>query len=257
VECEAAQALNVNRAGIFGYPLDAIITPFDDAYRDASLDDLNERIVIEARAALPEVKFIVIDSLSGGSRHKENDTGIKEVCLWAAQLARKIQKPIMLIHHLGKKKDFDTGEITLERVRGSSAIVQFARIVWALSVPDITNRETKRLEQIKNNLGRFPEAIGMAANEKGIFFCAPPKAPHVETQSERCGDFLVDLLTPGPMKQVEVATELEGAGLSMVTAKRNKERLGIVSKKQPDGWYWSLPSHQEDQQMAFQGDQLK
>jgi hypothetical protein len=69
VECEAAQALNKMRAKIFDYPPDAFITPFDDPFRDANLDDLNERRVIEARAALPEVKFIVMDSLSGGSRH--------------------------------------------------------------------------------------------------------------------------------------------------------------------------------------------
>ena len=239
--------MNLNRAEIFKYPLDAILTPFDDPYRDANLDDYTERALIETRAALPEVKFIVMDSLSGGSRHKENDTGIKDVCLWAAQVARRIQKPIMLIHHLGKKKEWDSGEITLERVRGSSAIVQFARIVWALSCPDVTNRETKRLEQIKNNLAKFPEAIGMTANDQGIHFGKAPCAPHVETTSERCGDLLLDLLERGPVKVVEIEAELNGAGISMITAKRNKERLGIVSTKKPDGWYWGLPARQEDQ----------
>jgi hypothetical protein len=247
VECEAAQALNLNRANIFGYPLDSIITPFDDPYRDANLDDSIERKVIEGRANLQEVKFILIDSLSGGSRHKENDTGIKEVCLWAAQMGRKAEKPIMLIHHLGKKKEWDTSEITLERVRGSSAIVQFARTVWALSVPDVTNRETKSLSQIKNNLGSWPPAIGMVANDRGITFCAAPKAPHVETVSERCGDFLYDLLSRGPMKQTEVAKELEGAGISPRAAERVKKTMGIVAVRKLGAWWWSLPTNQDTQ----------
>jgi hypothetical protein len=153
----------------------------------------------------------------------------------------------MLIHHLGKKKEWDSGEITLERVRGSSAIVQFARIVWALSCPDVTNKETKRLEQIKNNLGRFPEAIGMAANEKGIFFCAPPTAPHVETVSEKCGDFLYDLLSRGPMKQTEIAKELEGAGINPRAAERVKKSMGIVAVRKLGAWWWSLPGKQDTQ----------
>ncbi len=104
------------------------------------------------------------------------------------------------------------------------AIVQFSRIVWALSCPDATNKETKRLEQIKNNLGRFPEAIGMIATEKGMDFGKAPTVPHVETVSERVGDLLLELLASGPMKQKDIEGELNGAGISLVTAKRVKKR---------------------------------
>jgi hypothetical protein len=242
VECEAAQALNLLRANTFKYPLDGIVTPLVDPLEDVSLDNPEHRAIVEARAALPEIKFIVIDSLSGSSHRKENETGIKEITLWAAKLARDLNKPVLMVHHLGKKKEWDTEAITLDRVRGSSAIVQFARVVWALSCPDATNRDTKRLEQIKNNLGRFPEAIGMRATEQGIDFGTAPKVPHVETQGERTSDFLLDLLEGGPMKMTDIDAELHGAGLSLPTAKRQKERLGIVSVKKPDGWYWSLPA---------------
>ena len=244
VECEAAQALNLLRANTFKYPLDSIITPLADPLQDISLDSPEHRAIVEARAALPDVKFIVIDSLSGGSQRKENESGIKDVCLWGAQLARDLDKPVLLIHHLGKRKEWDTEAITLDRVRGSSAIVQFARVVWALSCPDATDKGRKRLEQIKNNLGRFPEAIGMTASEKGIDFGMAPAVPHVETQGERTADFLLDLLEAGPMKMTDIDAELHGAGLSLPTAKRQKDRLGIVSVKKPDGWYWSLPAKQ-------------
>ncbi len=240
VECEAAQALNLLRANAFKYPLGSIMTPLDNPLDDVCLDDPEHRAIVEARAALPEVKFIVIDSLSGGSRRKENETGIKDITLWAAKLAKNLNKPILLVHHLGKRKEWDTEVITLDRVRGSSAIVQFARVVWSLSCPDATNRETKRLEQIKNNLGRFPEAIGMTATEKGIDFGKAPTAPHVETVGERCGDLLLELLEAGPMKQKDIQAELDGAGISLRTADRAKDRLGIVSVKKGNTWYWSL-----------------
>lgn len=246
VECEAAQALNLDRAKNFKYPLGSIITPFTDPLADICLDDPNHRAIIERRAALPEVKLIIIDSLSGGSNRKENETGIKDICLWAAKLARDLNKPLLLIHHLGKRKEWDTEAITLDRVRGSSAIVQFARIVWALSCPDATNKETKRLEQIKNNTGRFPEAIGMTAGENGISFGIAPKVPHIESAGERTADFLISLLTAGPVKAVDVEAELNGAGLSYVTAKREKDRLGIISVKKVDGWWWSLAARQSE-----------
>ncbi len=242
VECEAAQAINVLRANVFKYPLDKIITPLSNPLEDVSLDNAEHRAIVEQRAALPEVKFIVIDSLSGSSQRKENETGIKEITLWAAKLARDLNKPILMVHHLGKKKEWDNEIITLDRVRGSSAIVQFARIVWAVSCPDSTNRERKRLEQIKNNLGRFPEAIGMTATENGIDFGIAPTVPHVDSPSERLRDLLMDLLSSAPVKATEIEQEIEGAGESMVTAKRVKKALGIVSVKKDDGWYWSLPA---------------
>lgn len=242
VECEAAQALNVLRANVFKYPLDRIMTALPDPLQDASLDNLEHRAIIEQRAKLPEVKLIVIDSLSGSSQRKENETGIKEITLWAAKLARDLNKPVLMVHHLGKKKEWDSETITLDRVRGSSAIVQFARVVWAVSCPDATNKERKRLEQIKNNLGRFPEAIGMTATEQGIDFGIAPTVPRADGPSDRVGDLLLDVLASGPMKATDIQTEIEGAGESMVTAKRVKARLGIVSVKKEDGWYWSLPA---------------
>ena len=246
IETEAAQALNRARAKEWGYPLDKIITPFSDPYKDANLDDLNERVIIAAQAARPEVKFIVIDSLSGGSRKNENDTRIKDITLWAAKQARDMDKPYLMNHHLGKPKEFDLAEITLDRVRGSSAIVQFTRIVLALSCPDPTNKETKRLEQIKNNLTRFPQAIGMTAGENGIQFGAAPTAPHVETSGERAADLLLSLLKAGPVKATDIEAELDGAGLSIVTAKREKSRLGIVSIRKDNVWYWALSTKQTE-----------
>lgn len=251
VECEAAQALNLLRANIFRYPLDSILTALDDPLEDVNLDSAEQRTVVEQRAGLPEVQFIVIDSLSGSSHRKENETGIKDITLWAARLARGLNKPLLMVHHLGKKKEWDSEEITLERVRGSSAIVQFARIVWALSCPDPTNRQTKRLEQIKNNLGRFPEAIGMTATEQGLEFGTAPALPRVETATGRAGDLLLSLLASGPMKQADLTAELDGAGISLPTAKRAKAQLGIVSFRIDNAWYWSLaPSRTESARMA-------
>jgi hypothetical protein len=127
-------------------------------------------------------------------------------------------------------------------VRGSSAIVQFARVVWALSCPDTANRATKLLEQIKNNLGCFPEPIGMTVSEQGIEFGMAPTVPHVETVSERAGDLLLNLLVSGQRKQTEIAAEVRGAGISEATANRVKARLGIVAVRKDNAWYWCLPT---------------
>ena len=47
------------------------------------------------------------------------------------RLARDTGKPVLCTHHLRKKGLQDGEAVTLDRLRGSSATVQTARLVWA------------------------------------------------------------------------------------------------------------------------------
>ena len=241
-EAEAAQAINLSRAKAWGLPLDKIYTPFEDPLVDILLDDPNHREAIGAVARREEVLLIVVDSLRGATRRDENSSETIAVTKWLAELARDTDKPLLLSHHLRKKGAQDVGnKVTLDRLRGSSAIGQLARVIWAIDVPDPKDEETKRLSVIKNNLAPFPEPVGLSIDHEGLTFGHAPHEPHTETLQERAVRFLKMLLASGPVPSAKVEEEVEKAGLSPYAANRAKKKLGIVSIK-PDGvWHWSFP----------------
>lgn len=247
-EAEAAQALNLSRAKKWELPLSKIRTPLVNPILDIRLDDEQHQAAIEQQARRPEVKMIGVDSLRGAIGGDENAGEISGVVQWLARLARDTGKPVLLIHHLRKRGLLDVGGdgISLDRVRGSSTIVQHARVVWAVDVPDPLTINRKRLSCIKNNLARFPEPVGFEIHDKGLEFVDAPEVPRRETAQGRAGDLLLSLLADGRMRSTEIKEHVEGAGLSWASAKKAKLRMGIVAVKEGPTWYWALPAHQAD-----------
>jgi hypothetical protein len=249
-EAESGQAINLDRAQRWGLSLEKIICPFRDPLVDVILEDEAHRANITALALRPDIRLVVVDSLSGANeRRDENSQEMLRVVKWLAELAKVSGKPVLLCHHLRKRGMQDAGEgVTLDRVRGSSAIVQTARVVWAMDRPDPTAPADIRLSVIKSNLGPKPDPVGVAIGDTGIRFDgAAPEPPRVETQEERARDWLLQMLKKGPMRTTEIEDHMDGLGISFVTAKRVKGKLGIVSIRQRDAdgrdyWMWSLPA---------------
>lgn len=246
-EAEAGQAINLQRAKQWGLPLDALLTPLHDPLEDVRLEDPAHREAILRLATDARVRLIVVDSLRGAHRGDENDSSVVEVVLWLAGLARDTGKPVLLTHHLRKRGVLDGGEaIGLDRLRGSSAIVQPARVVWAIDTQDAAHPSHKRLAVIKSNLARFPDPLGFTIDENGIAFGRAPAPPHKETLEDRAVDLLLNLLAKGPKLAGELQQEIEASGLSWSTAKRAKNRLEIVSVRSGVNWLWSLPSREHE-----------
>ena len=246
-EAEAGQAINLDRAKNWGLPLGDILCPFMDPLIDVLLEDLQHQARLTAMVTSPDIALMVVDSLSGANRRDENSPEMLGVVKWLAELAKIAGKPVLLTHHLRKRGMLDGGGMTLDRVRGSSTIVQTPRIVWAVDKPDPTQADQIRLAVLKSNLGRKPEPLGMTIGDKGPLFSAKaPENPREETQADKAGDLLLALLAKGPVKAADVEAEMEGAGLSYRTAKRAKDSLGIVSIKKAGAWWWGLPTKTGD-----------
>lgn len=244
-EAESAQALNLERAHKWELPMDKIYTPLDDPLEDIKLDNPDHWSAICAKAMLPEVKLIVVDSLRGANAQDENSSETMTVVQRLAALARDTGKPIMLLHHLRKKNLFDGEGVGLERLRGSSAIVQTARLVWALDRPDPQALNWDRLQQIKNNMAKFPEPIGLTIEDGVIKFGLSPEAPKVETIADKAVDLLMALLADEPMEASKIEDEFKQVGISWRSATRAKEKLGISSIRKNGIWIWSLPPREE------------
>ena len=241
-EAEAAQALNFERAKAWGLPLDRILTPLDNPMMDIKLDKPEHAAAIAEMAMRPDVLMIVVDSLRGAYSKDENSSEIAEATKWLAQLARDSGKPVFLSHHLRKRGLLDSGDgVGIDRLRGSSSILQFARLIWALDTPDPDHRELKRLSVIKSNLARFPEPIGVMIDNE-ITFTEAPETPRTETIGGRAIDLLLSLLQGGPQTADDIQREFDQAGISLATMKRAKQKLGVISRKDAEGWSWALPA---------------
>jgi len=241
-ETEAAQALNLQRACDWRLPLAKLLTPFADPFADVRLDNSEHRNVVTQHLHRPDVAFMVVDSLRGSHERDENASEMFSITKFLAELARDTDKPILLTHHLSKVNAINAGgEITLDRVRGSTAITQTARVVWAVDTPDPRAKNKKRLAVIKSNLARFPDPIGFEITDSGMVFTAAPAAPRHETIGDRAVDLLHSLLADGPKPATVIKSEFEQAGISWQAANRAKDKLCIVSVKPGGVWHWSLP----------------
>ena len=106
---------------------------------ERSFRDIEHQQALLEAAFRDDIRLIVVDSLRGAHRGRENDSDLISLVGWLAAMARDTGKPVLLTHHLRKRSQGEGEEVTLDRIRGTSAILQPARVVWALDRPDPTD----------------------------------------------------------------------------------------------------------------------
>ncbi len=247
-EAEAAQKLNLDRAVAWGIPLAKLITPLQNPLDEVDLFSAAHRAAIAARAGRPEVKLIVVDSLSGASAGRERGEDQMPIVKFFAELARDTNKPVLLLHHLRKRSLVDgSGDVvTLDMVRGATQITQMARVIWALDAPNGNDAEHKRLHIIKNNLERFAEPLGPTDHGQGSGIRRRADSPRTDTPLNRAIDLLRSLLEHGPLAVTKIEEEAAGAAISMSAMRDAKEALHALALRKGKGqgsyWIWSLPA---------------
>lgn len=248
-ETEGGQALNLARATAWGLPTDRILTPTSNPLDSISLEDYRQLDSIRQIAAGEDIRLIVVDSFSGGSSKDENDAEAGRVVKTIAEVARDAGLPLVITHHLNKS--WRSNRITLANIRGSTAIAQFVRLVWALDKPDPEEQTALRLYGVKNNLGLSPKEIGLQVTDTGMQLLREvPEAPKPDTVVDRAAEFLLDLLQREPLPKREIESAFESEGLSLAALRRAESRLNITKVKRSDGpWMWSLPVHADAERL--------
>jgi hypothetical protein len=254
-EAESAHQLLVERAELTGLPFDRIIFPTRDPFETTRLDntlhiaDLRETVRIHKPAAL------IYDALSGGHGKRENSSDeMLPVIRTLADLARDYQLPVLLIHHVNKQF-VDKGKISLNSVRGASAITQLARVVWALEKVD--NSGSLRLRVIKSNLGKMPNAVGVRIADDHIEYGkAPQPKKHGKKNNrvnklEQAKALLREQLAGGSRRASEILEMAQTNKISERTLERAKDDLNVAAERVGAGegghWIWSLPDGHQDQ----------
>ena len=246
VETEAGEQINVGRAKAWALPLDRILViSTEDVFPDGHLDRADTLRNLEEAARQEGVRLVVVDSLRGAHRGDENSSQIVDLMTKLTSLSRDCKVAVLVIHHVRKQQMHDDdGRINLDRVRGSSAILQTPRVAWAVDRPDSSGSEQVRLYQIKNNLATFPHELGFQITEGGLNYSSAPEVPTRLSRRQEAEDFLLRLLADGPVHSAEVIHRAEVEGISQSTLRRAKKVLGIPSVRengQGNGeWLWSL-----------------
>lgn len=252
LEAEAGQALNAQRAADMGIDLTSIHL-FDpppkpgtssDPFRHFSATSENLRWAREA-ASQEACRMLVLDALSGANGDDENAAKVGKIVLALADIAQSTSKPVLVLHHKSKRqrdRDGDFLEDSLESVRGSSAIVQYARIVVSLDAPSGDHVQPFRLSQLANNLVALPAPLGYSLGKEVKYEDAPEgkKGSGSSPAIEQAAVFLAESLAQGPVAASDLFQAALASGIPERTLRRAKTALGVSAQRQGDLWFWSL-----------------
>lgn len=241
IEAESGQAMNILRAKRWGVDLSRVFAPLKNPLDDFFLEDEEHRECCIQNMNREDVGLIILDSLSGIHDMDENNSRVKKVVKFFAAIAKTLNKPVIISHHMNK-----SGE-GLNAVRGSGAITQFPRVVFSLEAND----DLRRISMIKNNIGEKLEPLQMIINNDGLeFFEYDPSDWDVEEEdfAERhpklaeAMAWLESMLFDGPVPSAQLKNDCKSAKISISTLKRAKKKLKIVAVEIDGIHHWKLPA---------------
>src|SRR5215216_3712985 len=218
---------------------------------------------LEAEIERMEAKLVIVDPLVAFfskkvDSHKDQD--VRRALAPLAAVADRTGTAVQLVRHLSKGE----GKNPVYRGGGSIGIIGAARI-GALVAKDPKDEERRVLAPVKNNLAVHPKSLLYTLEE------APNGAVRVvwageseysasellqSVQPDRADtrreaqDFLVSVLSGGPVPKAQVEEEARAANISDSTLRRAKTSLGVIPEREnavggergTGRWVWKLPA---------------
>ena len=197
------------------------------------------------------VGLIIIDPVSAylGRMSGNNNVEVRFALAPIQALAIKYGPAVVAVSHLNKPNA--GGTTALHRITGSGAFSAAARAVFLIvSQPDSGQR---LFLPGKNNVGREQPGLVFEIEErdtssgirapairwtgKSVSMTADEALAAVSGGVEEHGalaeakNFLIDLLTAGPLPRKELEKAADGAGISDKTLRRAKTALGVVAER--------------------------
>jgi hypothetical protein len=186
---------------------------------------------------------VLIDSLSGGHVLDENSAAMRLLLQKLVALAGGLQRPVIVNHHARKRSQFEAIKLTLDRIRGSSAISQFCRSVVGLYRLEENNMLAPvRVEMLKPSFCKPPEPFGFTITDNGLEFHEAPEEERPMTAKDRACDFLLAELDKEPQRYADLVRKAAEHGIAERTLYRAREALRIVTYN----GYWGLPALQKE-----------
>jgi hypothetical protein len=227
-------------------PGEEFASPLDLSRHVSQLDQLLGRY--------PDAKLLIIDPILdylGEKTNSDKATDVRRVLGPLRSLAEKHRVAIVALNHLRKS----IGGSSKNRSLGSGAFVQVARIELRVC-EDPEDADRRLFLPVKNNLGAAPGLayrIESATNGAGRakWEDGPVEITIGEVESdggsedrsaiEEAVEWLRAFLAEGAVKASEAKKQAGRDGVSEVTLKRAKKRLGVMAEQRERCWWWRLP----------------
>jgi len=246
IDTEGTQAVLVERALISDTPMNRVMLPTADPLSDFALDDDDAWFDLRRGITDTACGLLVVDTLRGVHSGEENSSQETARLMKGLQIiARDNKIGCLVVHHTRKlhEESSEDSRLTLDRVRGSNAIVANARVVWGI---EPTRAEgVKRLLVLKSNLAARPEPLGFRMDEDGFTWCRLANDEREVRETDRAMAFLRSWLQSGPAPADALKEAAAADGHSMSTLNRAKKRLSIRSERERGvvngKWSWRLP----------------
>jgi len=233
----------------------------DDVILDLSTARYQDKLAQMAYRLAPGL--IVVDSLGSVMGKGENAIeDVRALLAYLAGLANQNDCGLLLIHHLRKASN---GQMSLldtvdpDMIRGSSHITAMARVAWGLATvqtgPDPNRNGPRKLEVIKSNLSRYPDALGITLEPlpdgdavKMVYALTAPEPFREATTGDEAAAWLLGYLADAgkPVKPAEVIAAAAEAGFSRAMVYRAREAqqseiINTIGRKSPANC-WALPT---------------
>jgi hypothetical protein len=222
--------------------------------------------LIEHEIRRVEAKLVIVDPLMAFlpkkiDAHKDQD--VRRALAPFASMAERTGAALYLVGHLSKSE----GSSPIYRGGGSIGIIGAARM-GALVAKDPKDEERRVLAATKNNLALHPKSLIYTLEEADngavrVLWAGESEYSASELlQSVRMDqadarreaeDFLVSLLSDGPVPKATVEDEAKAASISTGTLRRAKTSLGVIAVRENEvggergagQWVWKLPADEE------------
>lgn len=216
-----------------------------DALQELSIDTPAHWQWIERAIEKFAPPLVVIDALSGSHSGKENDTdSMKAIMKQLHALAQKHKIAVVVIHHPNKAPyGVPAYPFTIDRLRGSSSISQYCRSILALTAPDATTPDARRLDVIKLNIREKPQPVGYRLTSDGPAWGNAPEPPKERRAADDAADFLRETLCGHTRPSDEVHSEARARGIGETALKNAKKLLDVRTYREGGRvgrWFLSL-----------------
>lgn len=255
LDTEASQPLLYERASERNLPLNRFGWPLDPRQEGVNtpswrLDDARQFKILSAYVERLQPPLVVIDSLSGAHAGNENSSDMRLILQRVSEMARDQHTAVLLTHHIRKSGEGEQSHVVgnLERLRGSSAIFQFARCVIGVDAPQTDNPSHLRFRQLKNNLAAMTDPLGAVLEKGRVVFGGPaPIEAKRWSPVDDAREFLAERLSNSAAPVLDILAEAKGRGISQSAVNRASRIMKVVKVKRNESgrrgggeWVWSL-----------------
>jgi len=151
LETEDSHGILRDRAQRWGVPATSILCWGADGYDRPQLDAEGMADTLVEAVRENGIGLVILDTLAGAHYQEENSANIKKVVQVLSTVASRCNIAVLALHHLRKAREGEGEVVSLDRLRGSSAIAAQARVVLAAS-PELTQDGMVRLCVLKSNM---------------------------------------------------------------------------------------------------------